>query len=420
MAAIWGAVQPLRILCTRELQNTIKESFHAELKNAINSCEWLSTQYDVGVDYLKHKSNGTEFIFKGLRHNIDGIKSMAQVNLVIVEEAETVPHASWQDLLPTIRAEGSEIIIVYNPKRRDSWVAQTFSDDKLPPRTIIADVNFDDNPWFPPVLEEQRLHDKATMPENLYHHIWEGGYLVDDERAIIKRSHIEAAIDAHLTLPELNWTGRKTVGYDPADQGDPNALAFAYGSIVEHIEEWKAAEDQLLESTMRVLATAKRLGADQIGYDGIGVGVGVGSILNDKKYRNHYKFMAGGKVANPDKHYEGSHRVLNKDFFANLKAQAWWILADRFRNTYNAVRHGHTFEPSQMISISSSIPDRLKIKLIDELATPLRDEDNTGKVKVESKKDLAKRGIESHNLADALVIAVSRDMLARRSLLDVL
>src|SRR6185436_8671317 len=80
MASVWGAVEPLRIVCARELQNSIKESFHAELKNAIESCKWLKTQYDVGADYLRHKTNGTEFIFKGLRHNIEAVKSMAQVD----------------------------------------------------------------------------------------------------------------------------------------------------------------------------------------------------------------------------------------------------------------------------------------------------------------------------------------------------
>ncbi len=176
MAAVWGAVEPLRILCTREFQNTIRESFHAELKNAIASCGWLSTQYDVGIDYLRHKSNGTEFIFKGLRTNIDGIKSMAQIDLVIVEEAETIPHTSWQDLLPTIRAADSGFIIIYNPKRRDSWVAKTFDADNLPPRTLIADINYDGNPFFPDVLEEQRLHDRDVMDPALYRHVWEGAY----------------------------------------------------------------------------------------------------------------------------------------------------------------------------------------------------------------------------------------------------
>lgn len=176
MAAIWGAIEPLRILCTREFQNSIKESFHAELKNAIGSCPWLSTQYDVGIDYLRHKSNGTEFIFKGLRHNIDGVKSMAQIDLVIVEEAETIPPRSWQDLIPTIRASGSEFWVVYNPKSRDSWVARTFDGDILPPRAMVVDMNHDDNPWFSAELDEQRLHDRDVMDHALYRHVWDGAY----------------------------------------------------------------------------------------------------------------------------------------------------------------------------------------------------------------------------------------------------
>lgn len=202
MAAIWGAIEPLRILCTREYQNTIKESFHAELKNAISSCPWLSTQYDVGIDYLRHRSNGTEFLFKGLRHNIDGIKSMAQIDLVICEESETIPHRSWQDLLPTIRSEGSEIWIIYNPKRRDSWVAKTFDTGELPPRTLIADINYDGNPFFPSVLNEQRLHDREVMDPALYRHVWEGAYY--------EQSHAQVFRDKYRIdefTPATDWEG---------------------------------------------------------------------------------------------------------------------------------------------------------------------------------------------------------------------
>jgi len=202
IAAIWGAIEPLRILCTREYQNTIKESFHAELKNAINSCPWLSTQYDVGIDYLRHRSNGTEFLFKGLRHNIDGIKSMAQIDLVIVEEAETVPAGSWQDLLPTIRAEGSELWIIYNPKRRDSWVAKTFDTDELPPRTLIADINYDGNPFFPSVLNEQRLHDRDVMDPALYRHIWEGAYYEQSDAQVFAGKYEQVEFE-----PQANWDG---------------------------------------------------------------------------------------------------------------------------------------------------------------------------------------------------------------------
>ena len=101
MAAIKGIVDPLRVLCVREFQASIKESFHAELKAAISSLPWLEANYDVGVDYIRGK-NGTEFIFRGLRRNEQSIKSLAKVDLTIVEEAEDVPESSWLALEATV------------------------------------------------------------------------------------------------------------------------------------------------------------------------------------------------------------------------------------------------------------------------------------------------------------------------------
>src|SRR5574343_1524165 len=153
MAAIYGYAECLRILCTREIQDSIKDSFHAELKNAIASEPWLAAAYDVGVDYLRGK-NGTEFLFKGLRHNIGSIKSTAQIDLCIVEEAEDVPEASWQALEPTIRAPKSELWIIWNPRADGSPVDQRFVKN-VPPRSAIVEMNYCDNPWFPEVLDEQ-------------------------------------------------------------------------------------------------------------------------------------------------------------------------------------------------------------------------------------------------------------------------
>jgi phage terminase large subunit len=112
------------------------------------------------------------------------------------------------------------------------------------------------------------------------------------------------------------------------------------------------------------------------------------------------KFNAGGAIFKPEAYYTAQTK--NKDMFANIKAQAWWLLADRFRNTFNAVTNGQTFAEDEVISLSSDLPF-LEL-LIDELSTPQRDYDTNGKVKVESKKDLAKREIPSPNLADALVM----------------
>ena len=122
--------RPLRILCTRDIQDSIKESFHAELKNAIASEPWLAAAYDVGIDY--RGKNGTEFIFKGLRHNITSIKSMAQIDLCIVEEGEDVPEHSWESLEPTIRAHKSEIWVIWNPRAVGSSIDKRFRQNTPP------------------------------------------------------------------------------------------------------------------------------------------------------------------------------------------------------------------------------------------------------------------------------------------------
>ena len=217
MAAVWGAIEPLRILCVREFQNSIKESMHAELKNAINSCPWLSSVYDVGIDYLRHKDNGTEFIFKGLRHNIEGVKSMAQIDLVIAEEAETIPSRSWLDLVPTIRAPKSEIWIIYNPRSRDSWVAENFDTDRLPPRTRVVTINYGDNPWFPFELEEQRQTAMRTFKPEMYAHVWEGAYLERSDAQIFADKYIIQEF-----APMQTW-GMPYCGLDFGFSQDPTA-----------------------------------------------------------------------------------------------------------------------------------------------------------------------------------------------------
>lgn len=176
MSAIWGAIEPLRILCTRDLQVSIKESFHAEVKAAIASIPWLELFYDVGVDYIKGK-NGTEYLFKGLRHNMSSIKSMANVDLCIVEEAEDVPDSSIVELEPTIRADNSEMWWLWNPKLEGSAVDTMFRVGEIPPRSLVVEMNYRDNPWFPMVLEEQRLTHQRTRDPAQYEHIWEGKYL---------------------------------------------------------------------------------------------------------------------------------------------------------------------------------------------------------------------------------------------------
>ena len=171
MTAVRGYAEPLRILCCRELQNSIKDSVHAELVAAIEAYPWLNDHYEIGETFIRGR-NGTEFVFKGLRHNYQQIKSTSGINICWVEEAETVSEQSWKNLIPTIRAPGSEIWLTWNPEDEESPTNQRFVVDP-PPGAKIERLNYCDNPWFPPELEQERLNDLKRDPD-FYAHVWEG------------------------------------------------------------------------------------------------------------------------------------------------------------------------------------------------------------------------------------------------------
>lgn len=217
MAAIYGYAESIRILCTRELQVSIKESFHAEVKRAIESHDWLAAHYDVGVDYIRGK-NGTEFIFRGLRHNMTAIKSMANIGLCIVEEAEDVPESSWEDLTGTIREPNAEIWAVWNPKRENSPVDARFV-KSCPARAIGREVNYTDNPWLSDRLKREAEYDRSRDPSK-YAWKWLGKYLVQSDAQVFKNWSIEE-FEVH---PEA--TIRQ--GADWGFSVDPTVLVQAY------------------------------------------------------------------------------------------------------------------------------------------------------------------------------------------------
>lgn len=231
MAAIWGAIEPLRILCTREFQVSIKESMMAEIKLAISSIPWLAAHYEIGESFIKG-SNGTEFIFRGLRHNISAIKSMSQIDLCIVEEAADVPQHSWQSLLPTIRAPQSELWVIYNPKN-DTDPCDVMFRQNTPPRCIAVEINWQDNPWFPAELEEQRRHALEVMGLAEYAWIWDGAYLANSDAQIFAGKTAVRSFE-----PGDNWDGP----YFGGDFGFSQDPTFAIEAWVHDGRVWLRRE----------------------------------------------------------------------------------------------------------------------------------------------------------------------------------
>ena len=165
---IEAAQRPLRILCTRELQTSIRDSVHQLLKDqaALMGLPFAATERDI-----RH-ANGSMFLFEGLRFNITKIKSLEGIDRCWVEEAERISAESWEVLVPTIRKAGSEIWVTFNPDREEDATYQRFIAHP-PPEAWVRKVSADDNPWLPEALAAERAYLYRVDPEAAAH-VWGG------------------------------------------------------------------------------------------------------------------------------------------------------------------------------------------------------------------------------------------------------
>lgn len=168
---VMAAEKPLRILCAREIQKSMRDSVHRLLKDAIVRLG-LESFFEV-LDTEIRGANGSLFLFGGLQsHTVDSIKSFEGVDIVWVEEAHSVSKKSWDVLTPTIRKEGSEIWMTLNPDMETDETYSRFIKTKRAD-VWLCEINWRDNPWFPHVLDLERRQCKLLDPDN-YANIWGG------------------------------------------------------------------------------------------------------------------------------------------------------------------------------------------------------------------------------------------------------
>jgi len=200
---IQGAEKPLRILCTREVQKSIKDSVHSLLSDQIQALG-LGSFYEILETEIRGK-NGTQFLFAGLAsHTVESVKSLEGVDRVWCEEARAISEKSWRILIPTIRKAGSEIWCSFNPELDDDPAYQRFVVNP-PPDCVTVKISYADNPWFPAVLDQERQHAKATLPDADYRNIWEGDCLPAVHGAIYA-DEVAKAVESGRICP---------VPYDP-------------------------------------------------------------------------------------------------------------------------------------------------------------------------------------------------------------
>ncbi len=172
------------ILCGREYQADLGDSVHTLLCQQIEEMGLLGN-FTIKQREIICKHNGSRFFFKGLRLNANGLKSIPNITDLWIEEADTLSAESWRVIRPTLRLEGSQIWISLNPKNKEDCLYKQFIADPNPQYALVKQVNWNDNPFFPSVLEQERQVDMKA-DSDMYQHVWEGQPLKHSDALIFK------------------------------------------------------------------------------------------------------------------------------------------------------------------------------------------------------------------------------------------
>lgn len=174
--------EPMRFLCTRELQKSLKDSVFSLLQSQIFKLG-ANEAFNIGKEYIRCKNGPeSEFLFYGLRSNIAEIKGLHGVKRSWIEEAQSTSKSSLDYLLPTIREPNSEVWATWNPDDEDDPIHQLLVRDE-PYNAKVAKINWYDNPWFPDVLNEERLRTQAKDPAR-YEWMWGGNFNINTDGSV--------------------------------------------------------------------------------------------------------------------------------------------------------------------------------------------------------------------------------------------
>lgn len=233
----------LRVLCAREIQNSINESVYHLLQEQVEAMN-LTANYIFSERSIFNKKTGSEFIFTGLRtQDVGKIKSFEGADIAWVEEAQMVSHKSWEVLIPTIRKPGSEIWVTFNPEFEDDSTYQRFVVNP-PDDTLVVEMNWNDNPWLPEALRNEKDYLLRVDPDS-YEHVW-GGKCITGKSGFFKRDwfrwyenkpehlRIYMASDFAVTDGNGDFTEHGVFGVDPDD--NVYVLDWWYGQTAA--DEW--------------------------------------------------------------------------------------------------------------------------------------------------------------------------------------
>lgn len=355
-----GRQKKLRILCTREIQNTIKDSVHKLLSDVI--AEYGFSDYLITDNNIINRITGTEFIFRGLHHNMMEIKSTEGVDICWVEEAQSITDESLNILTPTIRKPGSQIIFTFNRLNELDPVYVRYVQNQ-PSGCYVAKVNYEHLEragLLPDVIKLEIENDRPSPA--VFAHKWLGEPLGQSELAIIGRTQVLEAMQR-----QVKGDGVAIVGVDVARMGgDRTVFWMRKGLKTIGFEKYtKLRTTRVCDRLELFVDFDKEI---ELKIDDTGVGGGVTDEMIERGY-NVTAINFGGEPGDKDK-------------YPNWISEAWFHMAG--------------------VVSEAELP--YDSDLLMELSTRQWKQDNKGKRRVESKDDYKKRGFRSPDLADAAII----------------
>lgn len=188
-----------RVVCIREVQKSLKDSAKLLIEDKLKAFKLGTADgFRIYNDSISTPGGGV-ILFHGMQdHTAESIKSLEGFDMAWVEEAQTMTQHSLKMLRPTIRKPNSELYFSWNPRRKMDAVDILFRQQRPPTDSVVIKANWNDNPWFPAVLEQERLDCLANEPEE-YDHVWEGGYATVAKGAYYARFINEARMDGRVT-----------------------------------------------------------------------------------------------------------------------------------------------------------------------------------------------------------------------------
>lgn len=270
-----------------------------------------------------------------------------------------------------------------------------------------------DDEWYAKQCDEL---DPITIAQEI-----DRNYAASVEGVVIPSAWVQSAINAHVKLG-IKPTGEHAAALDVADQGrDLNCFGGRHGVVLRAVASWSGKGDDIFGTVERAFQECDIGGFRSFDYDGDGLGAGVrgdARVINERRKAAGLPeisvgtFRGSGDVIDPTAPIPSASKTksdrTNEDFFQNRKAQAWWALRVRFQITHRAVAEGAEFDPDEIISIPSDLPELRQLTV--ELSQPTYDKNTAGKIFINKAPD----GSRSPNHADMVMMLYSPQPKTRR------